>query len=119
MSTTDLLATLDLTEAERARIQDLGDALLITLAEPFTYKHSKLDGERTLTELRLAKRVKGKNLKAMDQAGDGEIAKGLALLASLAGVPVHAMDELDAVDMEVALAVVEPFLPKLQRTGMS
>lgn len=117
--TTDLLADLELTGEERARVQDLGDALQITLAEPFSYKHSKLDGMREVTELRLAKKVKGKHLKAIDQAGGGEIAQGLALVAALSGIPVHAMDELDLVDMEVALTVIEPFLPRRLRTGTS
>lgn len=119
MPTTDFLAALDLTDDERARIQDLGDTLQITLAKPFSYKHSKLDGDRQLTELRLAKQVKGKNLKALDQAGSGEIAQSLALVASLAGVPPHAMDELDLIDVEVVMAVIEPFLPKARRAASS
>lgn len=117
--TTDALSNPSLTDAERGRIQDLGDALQVTLLEPITYKHSKLDGERTLTELRVTKKLKGKHLKAMDQAGNGGVAQSLALVAALAGVPAQAMDELDARDMEVVLAVVEPFLPKPRRTGMS
>lgn len=119
MSTNDFLAALDLTDAERARVQDLGDSIQITLAKPFTYKHSKLDGERTLSELRLAKAVKGRNLKALDQAGSGEMAQSLALVASLAGVPPHAMDELDLVDVEVVMAVIEPILPKSRRVETS
>ena len=119
MSTTEFLAALDLTDDERARIQDLGDTLQITLAKPFTYKHSKLDGARQLTELRLAKQVKGKNLKALDHAGSGEMAQSLALVASLADVPLHAMDELDLIDAEVVMALIEPFLPKARRTSPS
>lgn len=115
---TDFLAQLDLTDEQRARVQDLGDALQVTLLEPFTYKHSKLDGDRTVTELRLVKKVKGKHMKALDQV-KGEMGQSLALLAVLAGLPVHATDELDALDMEVALAVVEPFLPKSRKTGTS
>lgn len=115
MPITDFLAALDLTDDERARIQDLGDSVQITLAKPFTYKHSKLDGERQLTELHLSKNVKGKNLKALDQAGSGEIAQSLALVASLAGLPPHAMDELNLIDVEVVMAVIEPFLPKTRK----
>ncbi|MDI5994407.1 phage tail assembly protein [Pseudomonas sp. MDMC216] len=116
--TTDFLATLDLTDEERARIQDLGDALQVTLVEPITYKHSKLDGERTLTELRLVKKVKGKHMKAMDKA-DGEISQALAMVAALSGVPAHAMDELDARDLDLVQELIGPFLPKSRATGTS
>ena len=116
--TTDFLATLDLTDEERARIQDLGDALQVTLVEPITYKHSKLDGERTLTELRLVKKVKGKHMKAMDKA-TGEISQALALVAALSGVPAHAMDDLDARDLDLVQELIGPFLPKSRATGTS
>lgn len=107
---------MELTDEERARIEDQGDALVVTLAEPITFKASKLDGERTVEALTLPKRIKGKHLKKMDQAS-GEIAKGLALVAALAGLPTHAMDELDARDMDLCLLAVEPFLPKRRATG--
>ncbi|UZZ12196.1 phage tail assembly protein [Ectopseudomonas mendocina] len=118
MSTTDFLASLDLASDERARIEDLGDALQVTLIEPITYMHSKFEGERTLTELRLVKKVKGKHMKAMDKA-TGEISQALALVAGLAGVPAHAMDELDARDLDLVQALIAPFLPKSRATGTS
>lgn len=107
---------MELADEERARIEDQGDALVVKLAEPITFKASKLDGERTVEALTLPKRIKGKHLKKMDQAS-GEIAKGLALVAALAGLPAHAMDELDARDMDLCLLAVEPFLPKRRATG--
>lgn len=116
MPTTDFLKGLDLTADQLARVQDLGDTVQITLVEPITYKHSKLDGERTLTELCLGKRVKGKHMRAMDKA-DGEISQTLALVAALTGVPAQAMDELDARDLDLVTAVLDPFLPKSRRTG--
>lgn len=112
----DQIDGIELTEDEEARIDDQGDAMVVTLVEPLTYRHSKLDGERTVETLRLPKRVKGKHLKKMDQA-QGEIGKGLALVAALASVPAHAMDELDARDMDLCLVAVEPFLPKRRKTG--
>lgn len=112
----DQIDDIELTEEERARLDDTGEALVVTLVEPLTYRHGKLEGERTLEALTLAKRVKGKHLKKMDQAS-GEIGKGLALVAALAGVPAHAMDELDARDMDLCLVAVEPFLPKRRKTG--
>lgn len=111
---TDYLA--ELSDEERARVQDQGDVVQITLIEPITYKHSKLDGDRTVTVLTLAKKVKGKHMKAMDKAV-GAVSQGLALIAALAGLPVHAMDELDARDLDLAQVVIDPFLPKSQRTG--
>lgn len=115
---TTFLAGLDLTDEERARVQDVGDALQVTLVEPITYRHSKLDGERTLTELHLPKRVKGKHMKAMDKA-QGEISQGLALVAALSGVPAHAMDELDSRDLGLVQELISPFLPKSRATGTS
>ncbi|MCJ8285101.1 phage tail assembly protein [Halomonas sp.] len=112
----DQIDGIELTEDEEARIDDQGDAMVVTLVEPLTYRHSKLEGERTVETLRLPKRVKGKHLKKMDQA-QGEIGKGLALVAALASVPAHAMDELDARDMDLCLVAVEPFLPKRRKTG--
>ncbi len=114
MSITNYLESLS--EDERARVKDLGDVVEITLVEPITYKHSKLDGDRTLTALNLAKKVKGKHMKAMDKVV-GEVGKSLALAGALAGVPAQAMDELDARDLDLVMVVLEPFLPKSQRTG--
>lgn len=112
----DQIDGIELTFDEQARLEDQGDALVVTLSEPLTFKVSKLDGERTVETLTLPKRVKGKHLKKMDQV-NGEIGKGLALVAALAGLPIHAMDELDARDMDLCLVAVEPFLPKRRKTG--
>ena len=112
----DQVEGIELTDDEQARIDDRGDALVVTLLEPLTFKPSKLDDERTVEALTLPKRVKGKHLKKMDQV-TGEVSQGLALLAALAGVPAHAMDELDARDMDLCLVAVEPFLPKRRKTG--
>lgn len=107
---------IELTDDEQARIEDRGDALVITLLEPLTFKPSKLDDERTVEALTLPKKIKGKHMKKMDQV-QGEISKGLALVAALAGVPTFVMDELDARDMDLCLVAVEPFLPKRRKTG--
>ena len=112
----DQVEGIELTDDEQARIDDRGDALVVTLLEPLTFKPSKLDDERTVEALTLPKRIKGKHLKKMDQV-TGEVSQGLALLAALAGVTAHAMDELDARDMDLCLVAVEPFLPKRRKTG--
>jgi len=106
----------ELSDDEQARLDDQGDALVVTLVEPITFKASKLEGERTVETLTLPKKIKGKHLKKMDQA-TGHVGQGLALLAALAGVPAHAMDELDARDMDLCMVAIEPFLPKRRATG--
>jgi hypothetical protein len=112
----DQIDGIDLTDEERARIEDRGDALVVTLVEPITYQESRLDGDRTVETLTLPKKVKGKHLKKVDQA-EGEVGKGLALLAGITGLPVHALDEIDGRDMDLCLVVPEPFLPKRRKTG--
>lgn len=106
----------ELTEEERSRIKDMGDSFVITLLDPITYLHGRVEGERTLRELTITKKVKGKHLKKLDHV-KGEMSQGLALQASLAGVPVQAMDELGVLDMDLINAVIAPFLPKSHRTG--
>lgn len=105
-----------LTPEEIERVEDRGEALAVTLLDPLTFRRSKLDDEEEAAVLVLPRKVKGKHLKKMDQA-TGEIGKGLALVAALAGVPASAMDELDARDMDVCLSLVEPFLPKRRKIG--
>ncbi|WP_325950178.1 phage tail assembly protein [Pseudomonas putida] len=111
----DVLAELD--DDERSRIEDLGDAIQVALLEPLTFQQSKLDGQRTVEELRLPKKVKGKHLKKLDSV-KGEVTQSLALMAALAGVPAHALDELDARDLELMTTVMGPFLPKSRKTGL-
>ncbi|CAP44771.1 hypothetical protein [Bordetella petrii] len=105
-----------LTEEEAARVEYTDDAVAVTLLEPLTFKASKLDDERTIERLVLPKKIKGKHLQAMDKAA-GEMGKTLALLATLARIPVAAAGELDARDIDVAMKAVTPFLPKLPATG--
>lgn len=98
------------------RIEHTAEAVVIHLDEPLTFTASKLDGERSLEALTLPRRVKGKHLRAMDKV-DGEISKSMALLAKMAGVPLHALDELDGRDFELCMEAIEPFLPKRRATG--
>lgn len=109
-----VLAELD--DDERSRVEDLGDAIKVTLLEPLTFLQSKLDGQRTVEALRLPKKVKGKHLKKLDTV-TGEVSASLALMAALAEVPTHALDELDARDLELMSTLMDPFLPKSRRTG--
>lgn len=108
----------NLSEEDRSRVQDLGDSFVITLVEPVTYLHGRVEGERTLTELTVTKRLKGKHLKKMDHV-KGDIAQALALHAAVAGVPERAIDELDVRDIELLNVVMEPFLPKPHKIGQA
>ena len=86
------------------------------LEEPITFKASKMDEEKTVDRLDFPAKLKGKHLKAMDQA-EGEMGKTLALIAKLANIPRHAADELDSRDIGRAMEVIEPFLPHAPATG--
>lgn len=98
------------------RIEHTATSVVIHLDEPLMFTASKLDGERTEEALTLPRRVKGKHLRAMDSV-EGEISKSMALLAKMARVPLHALDELDGRDFELCMEAIEPFLPKRQATG--
>ena len=106
----------DLTPEELERISDTGDSLQITLSEPLIFTISKVDGDRTLEALTLPKKVKGKHLKEMDKA-EGEMGKSYALLGKLAGIPSHAVEEMDGRDIVLCLEAMRPFLPKSRKTG--
>lgn len=114
----ELEQQVDSSTAEKVgRIEHTSDSVIVHLAQPVTFKASKLDAERTVETLTLPRGVKGKHLKAMDKV-QGEMGKTLALIAALASIPVQAADELDGRDVDLAMQAMMPFLPKLQGTGM-
>lgn len=79
-------------------------------------KYPIICNDEQLTELDLPERIKLKNLKAMD-AATGEIGKISALLASLTGLPVGTIDQLDAEDFAVIGEEMEGFLGSLPGIG--
>ena len=93
------------------------DNITVHLREPITYKPGKMDEERTDHQLTLPKKVKGKHLKAMDK-DPGEMGKSLALIASLAGTPKQAAEELDGRDVADIIDAMSPFLPSVPGTGL-
>lgn len=93
-----------------------GGGFTLHLSEPITFKPSKMDAEKTVDRLDFPAKLKGKHLKAMDQA-EGEMGKTLALIASAAGVPKQATDELDSRDITLAMGELESFLPMRPATG--
>lgn len=98
------------------RIKRTDDSVIVTLHEPLTYTVSELEGERTLEQLTMPVKIKGKHLIATDQA-QGEMGKSLALLARLAGIPRHAAHELSGRDIDLCMEAIEPYLPGQKATG--
>lgn len=98
------------------RIERTDDNVIVTLHEPLTYTVSKLEGERTLDQLTMPVKIKGKHLIATDQA-QGEMGKSLALLAKLAGIPRHAAHELSGRDIDLCMEAIEPYLPGRKAPG--
>jgi hypothetical protein len=88
-----------------------------TLLEPVkvTYKGPNGEREETITEVKL-RRPKGKDLRIMDRH-EGNIAKGMAMVARLSGLDDHVIDELDGEDLMVLLDRVAGFLPDGPATG--
>lgn len=107
---------IDLTPEELERIDDKGDSLQVTLCEPLTYTVNRVEGDRTVEAVNMPKKVKGKHLKAMDNA-EGEMSKCYNLLAKLTGIPVHAIEEMDGRDIALCMEAMRPFLPKSRKTG--
>jgi len=99
------------------RVEYGEDNITVHLREPITYKPGKMDEERTDHQLTLPKKVKGKHLKAMDK-DPGEMGKSLALIASLAGIPKQAAEELDGRDVADIIDAMSPFLPSVPGTGL-
>jgi hypothetical protein len=70
------------------------DTITVKLSQPFSV------AGKMLTEVTL-RRPKVKDLRAMDRAkGDdnSEVMQGIVMAAVLCGLPVEAIDEMDAVD---------------------
>lgn len=103
-------------ENEMDRVEYTDTSVVVTLLEPLTFRPGKLDPERTIESLTLPRKVLGRHMKAMDQ-GQGEIAKTFALIAALARIPVRAVEDMDARDIDLVTEVMEPFLPGSQAIG--
>lgn len=89
----------------------MSEESVVQLKHPVTYTADRIDGggERTLEEIHVPHRIKAKHLRAID-AATGEVAKSLALLAAVTGLPKVAIDELDAEDVAAATeALAVPF----------
>lgn len=76
---------------------------VVTLAYPI-----EVEGE-LLSQVTL-RRPKARDLKHMETAKGGEIAKSMGLIAHLAELPPHAIEELDASDFQAISEVVAGFL---------
>jgi len=90
-------------------------AVTYTLKHPVELKRADGTVLETITELQLS-RLKGRDLKAID-AGKGQGAVMLALLARSAALPPSTIDELDAEDATEAGVIVMGFIGGALPTG--
>lgn len=81
-----------------------------------TLKHPITVNDEQVTELHIPDRIKLKHLKSMDNAA-GEIGKLAALIGALAKLPMSAVDDIDADDLDALSEVFGSFLDKLPATG--
>lgn len=95
-------------EHEQVALHDDG-TVTVTLVYPIKF------GTAVVDELKFS-RPKGKHMRKMD-AVDGVLAKQLALFAALSGLSTKELDELDAVDFNVCMAVTAFFSLQRRRTG--
>ncbi|MFM8745087.1 MAG: phage tail assembly protein [Aestuariivirga sp.] len=71
-------------------------------------------GDRTIAEVTI-RRPKVRDLRAMEKArepGASEIDQGIAMAAVLCGLPLEALDEMDAADFASISEVLGGFLPR-------
>jgi hypothetical protein len=74
-----------------------------------TLKHPVKAGDEQIDELTISRRPTAKDLRCMDQQ-KGEIAKMMALLERLTGVPSSVLDAMDGADFTRAAEAVSSFL---------
>lgn len=82
----------------------------VTLSQPFKV------GDATITEVTI-RRPKVRDLRALEEArkpGASEIDQGIAMAAALCGLPMEAMDDMDAADFTAVSEVVGRFFTKAQ-----
>lgn len=85
--------------------------ITVTLAEPVKV------GEETFEKLTFRRR-KAKDLVAMDLV-KGELRKHMAMLASMGGVPLPVIEELDGDDYETVSRETIPLMGKSVATAMA
>ena len=81
-----------------------------------TLKYPIIVNDEQVTEITLPERLKLKHMKAMDNA-TGEIGKLAALIASLAELPLSAVDQIDVEDFNAIAEVAGGFLAQPPETG--
>lgn len=88
------------------------------LIEPLVTTLRGPQGETTeqIVELTITPLQKAKQLRALDRA-EGEVGKGIALIAECCGIPVAQAEELSIADFTALMEIVGDFLPDGLRTG--
>lgn len=80
----------------------------VTLVQPLKV------GDATITEVTI-RRPKVKDLRVLEDArkpGGSEIDQGIAMAAVLCGLPIEAMDDMDAVDFATISEFIARFFPQ-------
>ncbi|MEO1720985.1 MAG: phage tail assembly protein [Pseudomonadota bacterium] len=74
-----------------------------TLCEPF-----RGTGDREISTVRM-RRIKAKDMRAMSEASDDEMAQALWLIGRLSGLSPDEVDEMDAADVAALTDIIEGF----------
>ena len=82
----------------------------VTLKYPFDI------GTENITEVSL-RRPTGRDLAAMDEAGDGENKRAMILISSLCDVPPNYAFKMDAVDIGRLTNIIAGFMDTSPQTG--
>jgi Phage tail assembly chaperone proteins, E, or 41 or 14 len=91
------------------------DPIVVKLNEPVVIGED--DKAQTISELVFARKMKGKDMVAMDSV-TGEVRKSMALFASMADVPLAVIVELDVDDFEHLAREVAPLMGKRGKTRL-
>ena len=97
----------------------MADQVRLTLKTPVTFTRTMAGGEpvtETVSELVFTE-PDGKAMLAMD-AVQGEMAKGMAMVAASAGVAVELVHKMKLSDIVAAIEKVEHFLPDGREIGL-
>lgn len=70
----------------------------------------------TITEVTL-RRAKTKDLRLIDAAGGNDLDQGVAMVAAISGLPVAAVDEMDAEDFATISEALADFFPAVKVPG--
>ena len=92
------------------------DPVVYTPTEPLVLMGKDGKTEAFRAETITLRWPKAKDMRVLDREA-GEVGRALALIASLADIPIQAVDELSAEDVTALSAILEGFFPGGLPTG--